>query len=70
MATEENKVIRDNPFTESFLDGIAYFFIIGENQIEKHYHKMVRMFEMYFEDMRENYQPQGIMLEEEEIVFA
>ena len=26
--------------------------------------------EMYFEDMRENYEPQGVMLEEEEIVFA
>jgi predicted RNase H-like HicB family nuclease len=26
--------------------------------------------EMYFEDMRENYQPQGVMLDEEEIVFA
>jgi len=26
--------------------------------------------EMYFEDMRENYVPQGVMLEEEEIVFA
>ena len=26
--------------------------------------------EMYFEDMRESYRPQGIMLNEEEIVFA
>jgi predicted RNase H-like HicB family nuclease len=26
--------------------------------------------ELYFEDMRENYQPQGIMLNEEELVFA
>jgi predicted RNase H-like HicB family nuclease len=26
--------------------------------------------EMYFEDMRENYHPQGVMLNEEEIVFA
>ena len=26
--------------------------------------------EMYFEDMRENYEPQGVMLDEEEIVFA
>jgi predicted RNase H-like HicB family nuclease len=26
--------------------------------------------EMYLEDMRENYQPQGVMIEEEEIVFA
>jgi predicted RNase H-like HicB family nuclease len=26
--------------------------------------------ELYFEDMRENYQPQGVMIEEEEIVFA
>ena len=26
--------------------------------------------EMYLEDMRENYEPQGVMLEEEEIVFA
>ena len=26
--------------------------------------------EMYLEDMRENYVPQGIMLDEEEIVFA
>jgi len=26
--------------------------------------------EMYFEDMRENYHPQGVMLKEEEIVFA
>ena len=26
--------------------------------------------EMYFEDMRENYQPQGVMINEEEIVFA
>ena len=25
--------------------------------------------EMYFEDMRENYEPQGVLLEEEEIVF-
>ena len=26
--------------------------------------------EMYFEDMRERYSPQGVMLKEEEIVFA
>jgi len=26
--------------------------------------------EMYLEDMREQYEPQGVMLEEEEIVFA
>jgi predicted RNase H-like HicB family nuclease len=26
--------------------------------------------EMYFEDKRESYEPQGIMLDEEEIVFA
>ena len=26
--------------------------------------------ELYFEDMRENYEPQGAMLDEEEIVFA
>ena len=26
--------------------------------------------EMYFEDMREIYQPQGVMIDEEEIVFA
>ena len=26
--------------------------------------------EMYFEDMRENYEPQGVMIDEEEIVFA
>ena len=26
--------------------------------------------EMYLEDMRENYKPHGVMLEEEEIVFA
>jgi len=26
--------------------------------------------ELYFEDMRENYQPHGVMLDEEEIVFA
>jgi predicted RNase H-like HicB family nuclease len=26
--------------------------------------------EMYFEDMRESYRPQGVMLNEEEIVFA
>jgi len=26
--------------------------------------------ELYFEDMRENYKPQGKMLEEEEIIFA
>ena len=26
--------------------------------------------EMYFEDMRENYEPQGILFDEEEIVFA
>ncbi|MCL2416645.1 MAG: type II toxin-antitoxin system HicB family antitoxin [Bacteroidales bacterium] len=26
--------------------------------------------EMYFEDMRENYVPHGVMLEEEELVFA
>ena len=26
--------------------------------------------EMYFEDMRENYEPHGVMLDEEEIVFA
>jgi predicted RNase H-like HicB family nuclease len=26
--------------------------------------------ELYFEDMRENYQPQGVMLNEEELVFA
>jgi len=26
--------------------------------------------ELYFEDMRENYQPQGEMIEEEEIIFA
>ena len=26
--------------------------------------------EMYLEDMREHYEPQGVMLEEEEIVFA
>jgi len=26
--------------------------------------------ELYFEDMRENYQPQGVMIDEEEIVFA
>ena len=26
--------------------------------------------EMYFEDMRENYEPQGVMINEEEIVFA
>jgi predicted RNase H-like HicB family nuclease len=26
--------------------------------------------EMYFEDMRERYNPQGVMLKEEEIVFA
>ena len=25
---------------------------------------------LYFEDMRENYQPHGVMLKEEEIVFA
>ena len=26
--------------------------------------------ELYFEDMRENYDPQGIMINEEEIVFT
>jgi len=26
--------------------------------------------ELYFEDMRESYEPQGVMLEEEEIAFA
>jgi len=26
--------------------------------------------EMYFEDMREKYDPQGVMINEEEIVFA
>jgi predicted RNase H-like HicB family nuclease len=26
--------------------------------------------ELYFEDMREQYEPQGIMIDEEEIVFA
>jgi predicted RNase H-like HicB family nuclease len=26
--------------------------------------------DMYFEDMRERYTPQGVMLKEEEIVFA
>jgi len=26
--------------------------------------------EMYFDDMRENYEPQGVMIDEEEIVFA
>ena len=26
--------------------------------------------ELYFEDMRENYQPQGEMIDEEEIIFA
>jgi len=26
--------------------------------------------EMYFEDMRERYMPQGVMINEEEIVFA
>jgi len=26
--------------------------------------------ELYFEDMRENYQPQGLMIDEEEIVFT
>jgi predicted RNase H-like HicB family nuclease len=26
--------------------------------------------EMYFEDMRERYQPQGTMIDEEELVFA
>ena len=26
--------------------------------------------EMYFEDRRENYNPQGVMINEEEIVFA
>jgi predicted RNase H-like HicB family nuclease len=26
--------------------------------------------ELYLEDMRQNYQPQGIMIDEEEIVFA
>jgi len=26
--------------------------------------------ELYFEDMRENYQPQGVMIDEEEVVFA
>jgi len=26
--------------------------------------------ELYFEDMRENYQPQGAMIDEEEIVFS
>ena len=26
--------------------------------------------ELYFEDMRENYQTQGVMIDEEEIVFA
>jgi len=26
--------------------------------------------EMYFEDMRENYELQGLMIDEEEIVFA
>jgi len=26
--------------------------------------------EMYFEDMRERYTPQGVMVKEEEIVFA
>jgi len=26
--------------------------------------------EMYFEDMRERYSPQGVMIKEEEIVFA
>ena len=26
--------------------------------------------DMYFEDMRERYTPQGVMLQEEEIVFA
>ena len=26
--------------------------------------------ELYFEDMREKYQPQGVMLNEEEMVFA
>jgi len=26
--------------------------------------------DMYLEDMREQYEPQGVMLEEEEIIFA
>jgi len=26
--------------------------------------------EMYFDDMRESYEPQGLMIDEEEIVFA
>jgi predicted RNase H-like HicB family nuclease len=26
--------------------------------------------ELYLEDMRENYQPQGVMVDEEEMVFA
>jgi len=26
--------------------------------------------DMYFEDMRETYEPQGVMINEEEIVFA
>ena len=31
---------------------------------------IVDVLEMYFEDMRERYNPQGVMLKEEELVFA
>ena len=31
---------------------------------------IVDVIDMYFEDMRERYMPQGVMLQEEEIVFA
>jgi hypothetical protein len=31
-----------NPITNSFIDGIAYFFGIGDNPIEKYYHDAVR----------------------------
>jgi hypothetical protein len=31
-----------NPIIKSFMDGIAYFFGVGENPIEVHYREMVR----------------------------
>ena len=31
-----------NPTMQSFMDGIAFFFGVGDNPIEMHYHELVR----------------------------
>ena len=32
----------NNPIMQSFMDGMVYFFGVGDNPIEKHYHELVR----------------------------